>query len=113
MVRYSTFPALAGLGTVLVSKDVDMSETWLLLVFEAPDLAPWIRILILIRIEIKSWIRIRIETNADPQHWFSLILTYCAGCVWCSNGYCQDASLILGTENIDLLSPLIALGRRD
>jgi hypothetical protein len=33
--------------------------------------------------------------------------------LWCSNGYCQDASLILGTENIDLLSPLIALGRRD
>jgi hypothetical protein len=46
-----------------------MSETWLLLVFEAPCLAPWIRIRIWIRLDIRSWIRIRIETNADPQHW--------------------------------------------
>jgi len=32
-----------------------------------------------------------------------------AGHSFLSNGYCQDASTLYGTENIDLLSPLIAL----
>lgn len=30
-----------------------------------------------------------------------------------TNGYCKDAALILGAENLDLLSPLIALEHRD